>query len=430
MTNSFSRRFFAVAFAILAGCAFVFAQDARPVPRQESLLNGLRVLVFRDTAAPKVTLRVRIHAGSAFDPQGKEGAMRLLADSIFPNETPRNFFREELGGDLSVTTDLDRIQIDASATPDNYLNLIETVAQALANISLTKESVAAVKAPLLRSVRDAAADPGYVADAAAAKRLFGTFPYGRPVVGTEASLEKIDFADLIFLRDRLLSADNATLAVRGNVDPALVARSARRYFGAWLRSDKKIPSTFRQPDAPTAELQTIEAGPAGTAEFRMAARGLSRDNPNFYASRLLRTILEARLKKKEGEAAFVRNDPHVLAGSYVFGVPKWSTDGALRDGTGVTPEMLSELRGSLFKEPVSPAEFDGAKKFWLNARSLENVDELWLDADTYKITVPKSDQDLSKGVTLAAVQAELDRLKKEPFAAVLVFSKAAPPVKN
>ena len=33
----------------------------------------------------KVTVKVRVHSGSAFDPQQKEGVMRLLADNIFPD---------------------------------------------------------------------------------------------------------------------------------------------------------------------------------------------------------------------------------------------------------------------------------------------------------------------------------------------------------
>ena len=70
----------------------IFAQSM-PAPKKESLLNGLKVLMWSDAKADKVTVKIRIHAGSAFDPQGKEGVMQLLADNIFPNEAAkeRNF---------------------------------------------------------------------------------------------------------------------------------------------------------------------------------------------------------------------------------------------------------------------------------------------------------------------------------------------------
>src|SRR4051794_41074422 len=55
-------------------------------PRQEKLLNGLKVLMWNDDKADKVSLTVRVHSGSAFDPQGKEGVMKLLAQHLFPNK--------------------------------------------------------------------------------------------------------------------------------------------------------------------------------------------------------------------------------------------------------------------------------------------------------------------------------------------------------
>ena len=53
-------------------------------PKQEKLLNGLKVLMWNDPAADKVSVKIRIHSGSAFDPQGKEGVMSCLAENIFP----------------------------------------------------------------------------------------------------------------------------------------------------------------------------------------------------------------------------------------------------------------------------------------------------------------------------------------------------------
>ena len=37
--------------------------------------------MWSDARSDKVTVKIRVHAGSAFDPQGKEGAMQLLADN-------------------------------------------------------------------------------------------------------------------------------------------------------------------------------------------------------------------------------------------------------------------------------------------------------------------------------------------------------------
>src|SRR5687768_7443100 len=107
--------FFALAAAFLLTALSAVAQTGDP--KQEKLLNGMKVLMWSHPKADSVSVRVRIHSGAAFDPQGKEGVMQMLADSLFPNQASRDFFSEDLGGSLEVTTTYDFIEVSASAKP-------------------------------------------------------------------------------------------------------------------------------------------------------------------------------------------------------------------------------------------------------------------------------------------------------------------------
>src|SRR5256885_1017122 len=91
------------------------SQTTLPAPKQEKLLNGLKILMWSDAKADKVAIKLRIHSGSAFDPQGKEGTMQMLADTFFPTEASREFFTEDLGGNLEIIANYDYIQINASS---------------------------------------------------------------------------------------------------------------------------------------------------------------------------------------------------------------------------------------------------------------------------------------------------------------------------
>lgn len=421
--RSASIYFVLICTLVLGLAASAAAQKPSATPRQEKLLNGLKVLVFNMPTADKVTLKIRIHGGSAFDPQDKEGVMRLLSGSFFPNETSRTFFTDELGGSLEVTCNYDYIQIDASARSSEFLTLLETVAQAIANPELTRESTTALKTAMLAKIKEAEADPAYIADRAVAKRLFGSFPYGRPELGTAESIQKIDFADLIFAKERLLTADNATLAVSGNIDPAQAFRATRRYFGAWLKADKKIPSTFRQPDAPKEGVPVVDSPVANTSEFRFAARGLARNDPDFYASKILQKIVENRFKKREGERGFVRNNPRILPGSYVFGVSGWNLGTIKKEGNTIAlPASINVYQKEFLTQPVSQEEFDTVNREWIARLNPDNISELWLDADTYKLGPVLKEVENAKSVKLADVQRVLEKLQKEPFAFVLVFA--------
>jgi predicted Zn-dependent peptidase len=415
-------------FTILILVLFQFAsicsaQTAKfSEPRQEKLLNGMKLLVWNEPGAEKITVKLRIHSGSAFDPLGKEGVMALLADALFPNESQKEFFAEDLGGSLDVTSNFDYIQINATGKSDQFLTIVETLATAVTNPQINKELTAKVVSARLAKVKELEKNPTYVADQAVAKRLFGDFPYGRAQAGTTASLEKIDFADLLFAKQKLLTADNATLAISGNVKPDLAYRAVRRYFGAWEKADKKVPATFRQPDAPKTGLPVFDSPLAKTSEFRFALRGLARNDKHFYASRILENILQNRLQLREGKKAFARQDAHLLPSYFIFGVSEWNLQNIKKDGDKIVSPVTDDYQNYFLKAAIKQDEFANSKNEFISKMNGTDVVDFWLDADTYKLVSAKTEWQAAQNVTLSDVQRVLEKLQKEAVAFVLVFS--------
>jgi predicted Zn-dependent peptidase len=350
--------------------------------------------------------------------------MSMLAANLFPTEAAREFYRDDLGGSLDVVTTYDFIQINATATNDQLLTLLESLSAAVSSTNIDKETTAQLKAAQLAKIAAAMKDPAYVAERAAAHRLFGTFPYGRPQLGTPESVAKIDFADLIDLKQRFLTADNATVAISGNIDTDLAFRASRRYLGSWLKSDKRVPSTFRQPDAPKSGMPIFDSPVANKSEFRYAIRGVARSDKDFYAASLLAHILDRRFKQREGAKAFVRHDAGVLPGWYLFGVSDWNLAGIKRDGATIAVPVTDGYQKQVLDAAVKPEEFDAAARELAIASADVPASDIWLDVDTYKLASAKADREAAQAVTVADVQRVLDRLQKEPVAQVLVFSDA------
>src|SRR5690349_15285574 len=101
-----------------------FAQTLNfPPPRESKLLNGTKLLVWSDSKSNKVTVKVRINSGSAFDPLGKEGVMQLLSNILFPAGTTKEFFTEDLNGSFEIITNYDYIQINTSGDADKFLTI-------------------------------------------------------------------------------------------------------------------------------------------------------------------------------------------------------------------------------------------------------------------------------------------------------------------
>lgn len=421
MNFRFLFRKFCICLSLLALAVSAFGQRlGSTVPRQETLLNGLKLLMWNTPGSDKATVKIRIHSGSAFDPQGKEGLMKMLAENLFPTEAAREFFRDDLGGSLDISSNFDYIQIDASGRSSELLTMLETLASAVSNPTIDKETTASLKASQTVKIKELEADPAYVADQAVAKRLFGTFPYGRPEHGTLESVGKIDFADLIEARQRFISADNATIAVSGSIDPNLTYRAVRRYFGSWLKSDKKAPSTFRQPDPPQSGMPVFDSPVPNKSEFRFAVRGFARSDKDFHASAILAIILRSRTQLREGNSAFVRGGWHILPGSFVFGVADWNLGRIEKRGDKISLPVMDGYQKAFLDAAIKPDEFESAKREFVSTMSAADVAQAWLDADTFKLGKPEPD--IARNITIADVQRVLERLQKEPVAYALVFA--------
>jgi len=220
MTNQIVRRSY-LRFSLCLLLALLIPSQAAaqtfPEPVREHLLNGLTVLLWQRPGDAKVLLKLRVHAGAAFDLTGKGGTMALLDDALFPDPSTGLYVREQLGGQFELATNYDSIDVTLSGTASEFERMVELLRGALVTTQLTPENVANIRTARIEKLREQPVSPAQIADQAIAARMFGSFPYGHPSTGTIESLSKVERADLLFARERFLIASNATLVVAGPI---------------------------------------------------------------------------------------------------------------------------------------------------------------------------------------------------------------------
>lgn len=401
------------------------AQARAQTPKQEKLLNGMKVHFWPDQSSNKVDVKIRIHSGAAFDTQGNEGQTCLTAEALFPNTESREFFRDDLGGHFEIVCGYDSVEINVSSRPDAILSMLETLAAAVTTPTLDKETTDSIKPAQLAKIEALSKNAAFTADSAVSKIIFGSFPYGRPVLGTPETLANIDFADLRFSYGRSFGADNVTMAIIGNFDQPMIFRAVRRYFGAWLKSDNKIPATFRQPDAPDQKLRLLDSPEPGVGELRVAIRGTARNSADNAAFDVLAKVLETRLRAKapadKRELTFVKNDAHLLPGMLSIGMSGLNTGVKTDSNDGTAPKTEDPI-SQIFSEKITDSEFAAAKLVVINDRSKVSPAALWLDVDTFKLASAKAEQDSYIQVTLADVQKAAAKAAALPRARVMLLS--------
>jgi predicted Zn-dependent peptidase len=111
-----------------------------------------------------------------------------------------------------VQTTYDYIQINASAKPESFLTMMETIATAVGNPQIDKGNNGQTACgSLARKWPDVESDPD-TRRSGRCRPLFGHFPYAGRYWNNGTS-QKIEFADLLDARQRFLTADNATVAI-------------------------------------------------------------------------------------------------------------------------------------------------------------------------------------------------------------------------
>lgn len=414
----------ALAFLLLATfCwpASTFAQTASE-PEREMLLNGLRILYWPQAGNPKVTLKLRIHSGAAFDLNDQGGMMALLGDALFPDPATREYVTEELGGRLEVVTTHDAIDVTMSGKASELERMIDLLRGAVLTTQLSAESVATLRNARVKNLSDKPATAADVADQAVAARLFGSFPYARPAGGTPVSVSKIERADLLSARERFLNADNASLAVIGGVEKPRLMRALRQLLGPWEKSDRTVPSTFRQPAAPDARVLALDHAGAANAEIRLAVRGLSRSDSDALAANLLASIVGARWQAATADLSspFARHEAHLLPGMFILGgsSPTASASKAV--------SAAQEVMRSLARTGPTAEELERARILFLMEISRqmsqpESIADAWLDVETFKSARPNTISTFIRSLTVADLERVAGRLFKDvPVATVVV----------
>ena len=413
---------------ILAFSSTGGAAQSAPEPRREQLLNGLRLLLWHRPSDPEVMLKLRVHSGAAFDLAGRGGTMALLADSLFPDPATREYFTEELGGRLEVTSDYDAINVTMTARASEFERLVELLRGALTGAAPAPEVVTNLREARTRLVRELSVSPAIVADRAVAARLFGEFPYGRQSAGAPDSLARVQRADLMLARERFVNPNNATLVVAGGVDEKRVLRAARQLLGNWRKSETIAPATFRQPEAPDARTLLLDVPGAAAAEVRLATRALSRSDADYFAATLLALLArdrwQAALPELGRSAFFVRHEGRLLPGMFVMGATVKPADAA---------RALASARAALealASAPPSAAELERVKteavaEFNRRLEQPATLVDSWLDAETYRLG-PVSEQAVALSrVSPADVQRVAAKLfRAKPLASVAVGGAA------
>ena len=207
--------------------------------QRHRLPNGLTVILDENHEAPVVAIQVWVKAGSAYEQPGEEGITHVLEHMIFKG-TPAHPAGEmgnrieSLGGEMNAYTSLDHTKYYVVAASRNAAEVLELLADAMANASFDEEELTREKEVIIEEMRMADDDPARRLSKQIMTLAFGKdHPYGKPVIGTEESVGNISRPALINYRNRLYHGPNMVVVVSGDFTATAMLPLLNQYFSGF-----------------------------------------------------------------------------------------------------------------------------------------------------------------------------------------------------
>jgi len=341
-------------------------------PRVErTLANGLRVVVTRQTAVPKVTVTLTVLSGYSSDPADLTGLAQMTADIVQEGTKTRNSrqIRREafaMGGSLSALVSQDYTSLTTRGLSEFAPQLMALVGDVAMNPTLPQDELAILRQQHLQTVARQKASPQFLSNRQFRRALFGEHPYAR-TSETEASLGAIDRAKIEAFQREHYRPNHALLIVVGDVQPDAIVASAEKTFGAWARGDVPKPSFAAPPAAAGRLLYFVQRPNSIQSSISIGNLAPKRSDPRWYELTVANTIFGGAFNSR-----IVRNIREEKGYTYSPGsaMTGFADAGFYRFNADVRNEVTGPTIVEVFKEidlmrarGAEGAELQGAKAY-------------------------------------------------------------------
>jgi zinc protease len=360
-----------------------------PKPVEQTLPNGLRVIVVERHDTPLVTAALVIKNGGEVDPTPLAGVADMTASLLTKGTTTRSATQlaeevEALGGILDSSAQWDATSVSLGVMSDKIAPALSLIADVIRHPTFKSDEIERLRQQYIDSFTLSVDDPSTLARFVAAKVIYGDGLYGHPILGTLESLKRITRADIVRIHRQYYRPDNSILLIGGDVSQADAFALAKTSFADWKKPLLALPKLAKVSASPATNshrIIVVDKEDAGQAAVLIVRRAINREDAEYYSGIVANSVLsgysgrlnqEIRIKRGLSYGAFSALEPRRDIGPFVAAAQTKNESGA-----EVADLLLAEV-AKLYTSPPQPAELTPRKAVLIGdfSRSLETVNGL------------------------------------------------------
>lgn len=390
--------------------------------RRENLLNGLQIVTLERPADATIKCLIVIRTGSMFDSIGKSGLVAMTQRTLLAVNPQLREEMESLQTRIEWGVDWDKTWFRLEMPPANFEAALEILGRLLVVETIRPDAFKRAQQEQVETIRRGFT-PERRADEAFHQALFGDYPYGRNVLGTELTVSNLRQGDVYDIFERFYLANNAAIILTGKVAPERSLRTFKYLFGGWSKGSS-VPATFRQPVPPTQlKVVRVEDAAAEQTELRGGIIGVRYASPEFPLTQLLVEVLIQRWARESGGATSpvqFSAENRILAGPLQFKARVAPTE------TEALSQKLTGIFAGLATSPVTDVELAQARTTLLQRLDARSIEDWLFEIEAFSLprNYPLALRSRLNTITSAELQTTAKRLIESSALTLVVLGRS------
>ncbi|MEY3733742.1 MAG: hypothetical protein RL347_1101 [Actinomycetota bacterium] len=317
------------------------------IVRRTTLPNGLRVVTEAVPGVRSVSFGAWIGVGSRDETPRQTGAAHFLEHLLFKGTSTRSAWEitapiEAVGGELNAFTTKEYTCYYARVLDDDTDLAIDTVCDVVLRGRLDAEDIEGERQVILEEIAMNDDDPGDMVHDLYMRTHYGEGPLGRPILGTQESLEKLTAQGIrTFYRRHYIPA-RMVVAAAGAVDhDEVVARVSDAFGETGAPAEPQVrPAARRAHPAPGRGARGISHRPSEQAHLVMGLGGIRRTDDRRYALGVLNAALGGGMSSRLFQS--IREERGLAYSVYSF-VSSFADTGYTGVYVGCLPDKVADV---------------------------------------------------------------------------------------
>jgi predicted Zn-dependent peptidase len=258
------------------------------------LKNGLTVATAEMPHMMSVSVGLWVGVGSRYEPAQLNGICHLIEHLLFKGTKKRSAREisqavEGIGGYLNAFTSEETTCFHARACHDRFDELLEVLVDMMLDSRFDSVEISKEREVIKEEMAMYLDEPQHHVQELLNATLWPEQPLGRPITGTEKTLDAMARAQLVgYLRENYVPANTLVVAA-GRLKHRQVVRAVARYARRFRTADRPRFTPARSGQrAPRIRLFTKQTE---QTQLALGIRTCSRQDERRYALRLLNSIL-------------------------------------------------------------------------------------------------------------------------------------------